>query len=345
MDALEEGLDNGSGFPSGLYWFHRSDNPILPRVTDLVSKARALGIQADVIESETFDELLPDVLLLVRDLPEELTEILNRHAPRLSEARIPPFDGRWPVLRMNALPVLSYPSLCRRVVCTIGGAKEVRQAVEKSGADIIAARRQTGVIAFGSDSEVRKAFDVFDITQFDVHSIEARRLRHESAELGLLYDALYRAIKRQRPLKVERRGGHYIVVVDEDRTDDKLFDSLRKSVTVLTGTVPDTSLKWAEAAWVTFEYWLGQLWLLFEPTIWVERTTDDEMHRKSREFIRARVAGRFNPKWNEMLQAWSEIITDGEQESEIRAFGIADGVDAVFKLSSITGFSKRETGQ
>lgn len=352
MDALEESLDHGNGYPFGLYWFHRSDSPVLPRVSDLIRKAVAVGIQAHLIEAETFDELLPDVLLLIKDLPDELTETLNRHAPRLTEAPIPLPHGRWPVLRMNALPVVSYPTVSRSIVCSIGGTKEVREAIKTSGADLIAARRQSGVIAFGRDSEVRKAFEPFNVVQFDLYSIEARRLRYESAEHGLLYDGLYRAFQRERPLKARRRSGHYIVVVDEEQASNPLFNSLRKSVVELTGTVPETSLKWAEAARISLEYWLDGLWLVFEPTVWVEHPAEDEEKQrkqeldvKTREFIRARLAGRFNVKWNDLLHAWSNILTGGDSESEIRAFGISDGVDAVFKISSVTGFSKRESGQ
>ena len=127
---------------------------------------------------------------------------------------------------------------------------------------------------------------------------------------------------------------------------------LRRSVDNLTGIVPNTSLKWAEAARVTLEYWFDRLWLVFEPTVWVEHPTesgdtkqDEEMHAKAREFVRARLAGRYNVKWNALLQAWSHIMTRGDSESEIRAFGTAEGVDAVFKISSITGFSWRESGR
>ena len=124
MDALEEGLNSGNGYPAGLFWFHRSDSPVLPRVTDLIAKARSFGIQANLIETETFDELLPDILLLIKDLPDDLAEILNKHAPRITDAPMPPSSGRWPVLRTNALPILSYPSLCRRIVCKIAGLKK-----------------------------------------------------------------------------------------------------------------------------------------------------------------------------------------------------------------------------
>jgi hypothetical protein len=263
----------------------------------------------------------------------------------MTEAPMPAFRGRWPVLRTNALPILSYPSLCRRIVCKIGGAKDVRQAIESSGVDAIATRRQTGVIAFGSDSDVRKAFESFDITEFDAHSIEARRLRYESAELGLLYDAAYLALKRGRPFRLERMRRRHILAVDENQAGDPFFDPLREAVGDLMGTVPNTQLRWAEAVRIGIEYWLGRLWLLIEPTIWVERTDDDEFHLKAREFIRARLAGRFNPKWNELLQAWSRIITNGQDEVELSAFGIANGVDATFRISSLTGFSKREDGR
>jgi hypothetical protein len=223
MDALEEGLDNGNGYPFGLFWFHRSDSPVMPRVRELIAKASSLGIQANLIEEETFDELLPDILLLIKDLPDELSEVLNEHAPRITEAPMPTFSGRWPVLRTNALPILSYPSLCRRIVCKIGGTKEVRAAIESAGVNVIAARRQTGIIAFGSDSDVRKAFDSFNITEFDAHSIEARRLRYESAELGLLYDAIYLAIKRDRPFKLEQNRRHHVLAVDENQAGHPLF--------------------------------------------------------------------------------------------------------------------------
>lgn len=342
MDALEDGIDGGHGYPFGLFWFQRSDTPCLPRVTGLISKACAQGIQAEIVHVETFDELLSDVLLLIRNLPHDLTDILNEHAPRVTNAPLPSVRGRWPVLRINALPVTAYPTLCRKIVCKIEGTKEVREAVEKAGADAVAVRRKVGVLAFGSDVEVRRAFTEFGITEYDVHAIEVRRLRYESAELGLLYDALGRAIKRERPVTGTRSAGHYVIAVDPARANEEIFRLLRKATGAVTGIVPQTQLKWAEAAWIKLEYWLDRLWLLIEPTVRVERTDDDALFAQSREFIRARLAGRFNSKWNEMIEAWAHVITGGNQESTLKAFGIGDGVDASFTLSAITAYSRRE---
>src|SRR5262249_13831620 len=106
----------------------------------------------------------------------------------------------WPVIRLNALQVET-PTVSRRVVCQIGGTRDAREAVASAGVDVLVARRKGAVLAFGSDTNVKAAFASHTITEFDLHTIEVRRLRYESAERGLLRDALTRAIARARGLR------------------------------------------------------------------------------------------------------------------------------------------------
>jgi len=345
MDALEMAIDGGRGYPFGLFWFQRSDSTCLPRVSDLINKASAVGIDAHLIHVETFDELMSDILLLVKDLPPEISDQINSQARRVSDAPIPDTIGTWPVIRLNALPITAYPTICRRVACDIGGIGKVRDAVSSTGADIVASRRNVGVISFGSDSEVRKALANFKISEFDIHSIQASRLRWESAELGLLYDAFTKALAKSCPVRVERVSSHYLIVADPNRASDPAFNQLRFATKSLTGKVSQTGLTWAEALWIRLEYRLGRLWLLMEPTIWVERTDDDEAFSKTREFIRNRLAGRFNAQWNQVIEGWTYVFVGGAEEREIRSFGIADGVDAAFMISSVTAFSRREVAR
>ncbi len=68
------------------------------------------------------------------------------------------------------------------------------------------ARTRAGVLAFGADADVRLAFNAYSITYFDLHTIEAKKLRHDSGERGLLQDALAAAIGRSRSLTVVRKG-------------------------------------------------------------------------------------------------------------------------------------------
>lgn len=342
LDSLDEAIKGGEGFPQGLFWFQRGDNQVSPRVLSLIEKARSNGIDAHIIESETFGELFQDILLLIPDLPLDVRNKLQERRPRVTDAPVPSHDGALPIVRVNALAINSPPTVCRRLVCKkIGGAAEVKEAIKKSGASVVAARRRFGIIAFGSDEQVRKAFGSYDIAEFDLHSIEHRSLAYESAELGLLYDALARAIVRQFPLIVERGRSGVVALVSAEKMGHASFEKLRKALGSLTGVVPGTGLKWAEALRLSLQYRLGKLWLVFEPFIWLEKTTKDDSFTISREFARKQTATRYNKKWNTILDAWISTLSEGKDEFDLRAFEIGDGVDAVFKISNKQVTSRR----
>jgi len=341
MEALLETTEVNSSFPQGLFWFHRSDDPCLPMVQELIDRLKRKESQAEIIELDTFDELMADLLLLVQDIPEEIQKHLLNHRKRVSDIPLRKGEGTWPVIRLNALPVLSSPVVCRRVVCNIGGAREVRQAIKDSGASIIASRRRSGIIAFGSDAEIKRVFKQYNITEIDLHNIEKKRLRYMSVEHGMLYDAICQALERERPLKVYRRSQGHLVSVDPYKASHHILMPLKKAVKDVTGILRDFGLAWAEAIKVHLEYRFDNLWLLMEPTLWVEPTDDDDAFEAGREFIKSRLTTRYNSSYNEIIDAWAHILTNSQNESEISAFGIHDGCDASFIISRITAFSWR----
>jgi len=347
MDALEAAIGEGSGYPAGLFWLHRPDYPCLPRVTQLIDKAQASGIDAHIIGIETFDEVLGDIIRLLADVPEDVLQLLRNQAPRVSDAPVPELRGHYPVIRLNALPILSAPTACRRVVCTIGGTREVKDAVIEAGALALAMRRRVGVIAFGSDGEVRRAFEPYGITDFGLHSIEPHQLRYESAELGLLYDAFAGAISRERPVQVARKAAAYVAYVETDRSGDPQFDALRRATGSLHGSVPKTDIQWTEACRFRVEFHLDQLWLLLEPTIWLDRVDADTDGDSSPagEFVRERLARRYNAQFNAVLEGWIHLLCGGLNSATLRTYGIGDGVDASFTISSHTAFSYRRFEQ
>lgn len=343
MDALEDAIDGGNGFPSGLFWFHRPGSPPLTRVTQLLDKAKTLKVDAHLVEVETFDELLGDTFIPVKDaLPPDIVELLNQRPQRTTAAKVPTPQGGMPVIRFNALPVTESPKTCRVVKCSIGGAKEVRDAVKAAGADLVVGRRGVGVLAFGSDAEIRKAFESHQITGYDVYAIEPRRLQYDdSVELGMLNDAIARALMRDRPLNGSRRRSGWELYVNRDRLDDPAFASLRAAAVPLVGTVPKTGIAWAEAIRIRLERRLDRLWLLFEPSIWMDKTEDDSAFAIGKEFVRNRIAARYNAAVNRVFDGWADVIVGSGANAELRAFGIGDGVDAVFNVLKTTAFSLR----
>lgn len=344
MDSLEEGLHDGDGYPFGLFWFVRPGSPPFQRVVDLVNKAKSLGIEAYIIDVPTFDELMSDLMLLIdNDVPSQFKSHLQSRSRRLTQVQLVKCSNSgWPVLRFNSIPILSGPSLCRLVDCRIGGTKEVREMIARTGNKVVAVRSNIGVLAFGSDSEIRDTFKNRSISRFDVHSIDSSALHEKSAELGLLYDAVKMALVRELPLRSDRRGGSHVVAIEKGQDSSGLFDCLREEVKTISGIVSGTQLAWSECVKIKVEKRFDRLWLLLEPSILVDRTTDDHEYGIAKEFIRRRLSGRFNKNWNGLLIAWTRIITRDQDSTKIRALGISDGIDATFELCGKTSFSRPE---
>jgi hypothetical protein len=357
MDALDEALDNGQGFPQGLFWIHRPDSQPATRVVQLIEKAKSLKIDAHLVEIETFDELMSDALLLFDDLPDELRRAVSSNRQWLTPVSIPDASATFPFIRFNAFPLLDLPATCRLVDCEIGGTSEVRKAVEAAQVDILAVRQKTGVIAFGSDADVRTALSLFKIAQFGLHEIDPGRLRFESSEHGLLNDALARALVRQRPLKCTPTRKGWKIYIDRANEGDSSLKLLKQAAGAIVGTVPKTTIGWCEAIRIRLERRLDRNWLLIEPAVWIEdagadaigseeatqvsapRTVEDEAIA---EFVRERSAKRYNNVLNRLLDGWADALVGvGVQEAELRALGIADGIDAIFRIGRVTAFSGR----
>ena len=337
MDTLEEALRSPGAFQNGLFWLHCGTEPPLPRVATLLTQANHLGVEVGLVRIENFDEALRDLVRLIGDLD---TTALDAFAgERRPWSGAPILSGRrgWPVVRLNALPIVHVPSVCRRVVCGIGGTAEVREAVREAGVNVIAVRSSTGVLAFGSDAEVRRAFESFGISDFDIYTLDPKRQRNDSTERGFLREALTIAIERHLSLRATRRRREDLLVPHDPA--EQVWRPLEKLVGTLAGTVsshPD--LNWYEGIGIRLDWADDRLWLLFEP-----RTVFDGINALNKsaaaDFARERTVKRYNRQLNSLLEFWSAHLAQGE--IDLRAYAIGDGIDAVFRVSSITGFSRR----
>lgn len=337
MDALEEALEHEEAFPSGLFWLHRGEDPPLPRVGRLLDRGKANDIEASIVTVENFDETLRDLVRLTEGIDETALDQFASQRQPWSPAPLQRNVRRgWPVVRLNALPVIDAPTQCRRLVCDIGGTAEVREAVQKVGVDVLAVRSRDGVLAFGADAEVRNAFDSHGIEEFDLHAFDDKRQRYESAERGLLGEALNRAISRHREMDLIHRRSF----VPSDPTDP-VWNSLRKFVGSLSGVVKENpELKWREGVSVRVDWANDRLWLLVEPRTVFEGITDANKTAAA-DFARERTIRRYNRELNDLIDFWAHHLS--QEEEEVRALNTGNGVDAVFRLSSATCFSNRIT--
>lgn len=77
MNALEEAVSQPNAYPAGLFWVTKAGWPVYRRVEELLARAESAGIQAPLIEVETFDELMGDLAQQIEDLPAEVLGTIN----------------------------------------------------------------------------------------------------------------------------------------------------------------------------------------------------------------------------------------------------------------------------
>lgn len=342
MEALDAALDNGRGFPAGLFWFKRSQDEPYPAVRTLITKARTLGIDAHFVEAESFDELLSDIVRFLPHTAEKIQSLAGATRPRLIKANARGSSTELPVVRTNALPIITHPAICRLVDCKIGGWKDIHEALDRAGADIDAQRCRSGVLAFGRDADVRRAFEPHGITAFETYPISPQKLVFETGERALLRDALFRAIGRQPGLRLERRNRTTLLRVDPAIVNAAGFNDDRvKPVDRLAGSVPGTPITWTEACALRLDHRLDQLWLLLDPIVALDIKDGESVENieRAREFVRKRRTSRHNRAANAMLDGWIRLVAGTEPQLRLRAFDIGDGINAEFELMRTSGFS------
>lgn len=336
MDALEEVLKVQGAFPSGLFWLHRGDDPPLPRVGGLLARASAAGVDAHLVQVENFDEVMKDLIRCMDELDTTVLDAFAEERKRWTPAPRTIGNRSWPVVRLNALRVKAMPSTCRKVVCGVDGTKEVREAVQKANVDVLVARTRAGVLAFGSDADVRTTLEPHGITEFDLHSIEPKRLRYDSGERGLLRDALSRALAREFEMDLARRRSADLLAPSDP--GHERWKGLAAIVGQLAGSVEGhPELTWREGVAVRLEWASDDLWLLFDHRAVFDGLTDENKAHAA-AFGRERNVPRYNRKLNSLIAFWAELFSGS---GALRALGVADGVDAVFELAPTTAFSRR----
>jgi NAD-dependent SIR2 family protein deacetylase len=353
MEALNEAVESGSGFPQGLFWFKRFGDDLNPAVLNLIHKATSNGIEAFVVENEAFEELLSDIVRTHPDTSIKAKYLQGASPPRLSSTPHAKPSAAFPIIRTNALPVLTHPVSCRLIECGVGGKAKIDEAIAAAGVDIDAYRCKEGVLAFGRDSDIKKALEPFSIVRFDVHAIHPAKLAMETAEKSLLRDSLFRALRSQPGIRIERRGRRVFALADPSLVQPSHFNlDGEKPISKLAGSFGSSKVvKWAEACGLHIDYRLDRIWLLLEPRIILhvpaplnpdnhtEIAEIDKVAAEAREYVRSTRAGRHNKKSNAVLEGWINLIAGNAPSAKLKGFNISDGYDPEFELGRITGFS------
>ena len=171
-----------------------------------------------------------------------------------------------------------------------------------------------------------------------------------------------------------KRSGHSLVVAapregeDQERAHERtqaLSPLANAYGGSLTGRVPKLSFPYQEGVFLKLEQIEGRWWCGFEPYTFVdiprsappEQTSQGQPEPGGHDVLslpygrhngdpagdwrRERWAQKYNKHWAEIINAWANLLT-ATPDGKVRAFDLGEGVgiDAVFSVSRITGWSR-----
>nr|WP_140422188.1 hypothetical protein [Pseudomonas sp. A46] len=328
-----------------------------------------------MVECKTFDELAAEVIKHI-DLPQVLVDnvMQGRASPRLVPVNLPSVEVKqFPVLRLSALLIESLPRVARRITLSKATTSPaVRALLRERRCKAVVAANGRELAVFGRDEEMLAALAPLGPQLAGLVALDPTK---DSWAHGLIYDALVKALSRQRPLIPRfKRSGHSLVVTapregeDPERALQRSQDLAQLSAAYassLTGNVPKLGFPFHEGVFLKLELIEGRWWCGFEPYTFVDIPRPDRSEQSVQpnpagaehdvlgvpfelrrgdpagDWRRERWAPKYNKHWAAIIEAWAMLLAT-TRDGTVSAFALngGDGVDAVFNLSRVTGWSR-----
>ena len=357
MGLFHSVLQTANPFPHGFFWTGLKGSVPRRPVAELLEKARATGVDAYYVPIETFDSLLLRLWRNTQGKPTERDARVRKSKSASVHIPMPPAGRGQPLIRLNALPVLSSPPKCFEL--SFRNAKnwdDIKKARASSGGRLILTRG-TSVLCWGGCEIIKTTFssDLIQIKDYDLPSdLGAPSNLHIK---GFIEEALCRALARGRPLRphISRHAVYLAADVRGNRLEE--LQKLTALVGPVAGTVPRLmspvsdlhpvaeQVTWAEAARISVDFKDGHLWLLIEPDIWIG---PPRARKAAVDFLDKRRGDRFNKRFNDLVDAWAHIILGTAQINAAVTLPVFDtGTGAEnpeFRLSSRTAYTRRNGG-
>ena len=357
MALFRDALNSNNPFPHGLFWVGINGSPIHPEVKKLLELAQSKNVQAEYVRIETFDAFMLRLWRNIEDKPPGMDAKVRRTQAMSVTIPLPDLGNSYPIMRMNALPVTSFPQQCLKLSFRSPKTWSDLREIQKQSPGNLIFTITDSVWCWGIKDHIKHAFPN-DLLSTDAVNIPPNLSAATNLRIrGFFKEALCKALVRDKPLLCRDMHFKKTFLIANSSTDDKSkLRSLAKITGEISGNVPNLltpvddkhpeaeRVNWAEAVQVSLDFKNGNLWLLLNPDIWI---WPPRARKISAAFIENRRKNRFNKKFNDLLDAWVRIIlgTD-ERNTEVMVSAFAQGSEAEnpsFCLVTRTAFSKRLT--
>ena len=350
MTMMREAVDQNNAFPHGLFWAVPHLSGVAQSVRDFIAYAREKGIQAYIVETGTFDEMLSRIWRQVDEKPTTLDERIRTPLLDPVSIALPEVGKGYPILRANALPIINLPSSC--------GAVELRKQVTmsdlrkrvKDESPKTFMTYQNKVLFWGDEAEIFKLISEEERGSAGTCEFgDVTKSITDSSMLKSFYEqALANALCSEKPVFLRLWKKTYFAVVRDDAVGNPIFIGLKAALPAdspgsgaLTGPIPGLEdATWAEAVSIKLEERGGKLWLMLKPDIWIKPL---KRRNEASDFLRQRKHKRYNSKAYQLLDAWIGVLLAqvGSGSSAKISCSSKTKYRADFEVATRTAFSRR----
>lgn len=354
MELMSAVLDGTNPFPHGLYWMGLKGREPLQPVTDLLAKATSKGVDAHLVEIETFDAIMSR---LWKQIPKREPALLAKIGRTDAQRVIIPLSGvgtQKPIVRINALPVVRLPADCLELTFAKDKDWTELQEAERLVNNRLICTRGSAAWAWGDSDALKDAFGA------DLLSTKAASLTADVADLsnnlhlkGFLERALGLGLARNKPLIYRTWRGGSVLILDPAKADPATLAAMKKAVggnvagsvhglqSEATDEFPvSIPVGWAEAVKLDLEEIDGTFWAVLRPDVWI---WPKRSRKLATDFLEERTKKRMNASADALLSAWVNLLLPGDAAADVEIapfIGSGPG-HPTFILNRRTGFSRR----
>jgi len=345
MEMFDQAIEQTNAFPAGLFWTTTSISHTADSVKSLIAKASEKGINAHIVEIETFDTLLMATWKQISNIPEDINSKIK--ANRSTEVNIPTNEcgTQFPLIRTNLLPIAEVSNECAEIKLSTGiSTQDFYSLVQekKPHANLVKAEE---IHAWGNEANLRTMFE-----NVGFESIEKVQLSNPAALISesTIYHSLYeRALAvalGSHPALHLTRSKKFMLIPKREMATDSVFQPIINALSnsrfiARMRTNKGGNINWCEALEISLESRNDKLWLALKPTIWIEPKEERQNHS---EALKNALKFRYNKQSSALLNAWIKVIFQNQKtNSDVVISAYPDEEFPVrFTINTRTAFSK-----
>lgn len=284
---LREGLNNRAFLSKGLYWCVLKGQVINKKVKSLLKSVEEFGVEVNLIEITDFDDLLYNMYLQL-EVREAYIDNLGENKSLKSKIEFLSSERKFPFIKFNAFEISS--NIANNVLecskTSISDFDELREIIK--GKSIVATLKK-GNVYYITNNEENVIYKYIMGERTKVNFNLNRLNRENSVEIQLLYDLIFYKFSK-----------------------NPLFKRVSKRKICLNDSgvlYLNNQYIYHEAINIYLNYYSNKLFLVIEPTIYLEKSnleplTQQEQIKISNDIL----SKRHNREFSEKLKFWQEEI-------------------------------------